>query len=845
MTTDLDWLWSLLQREGQAGATNLISGGIDAAMRAAIRGESRDSVVRKIYRHLPASGYAALGLDDRKFWLQRALATIEIVRSSENMRTITSAKSDKQKKAAPAKSKKVSPARARKSQIAPGELGLDAPLSDAASGLSQSDLKKLSVTKSIATIRDALFYFPRTHNDYSSIVRKATDLIPDEMQTFRGVVRRTYVRKTKKGLFFAEAVLNDLEGRPVKAIWFNLFRTQGQIAQRLPVGSDVALAGKVRLKSKSFEFQAPEIERLDSDVDQGKVAGRHAPVYSLTEGISQQKLRSALSRILDKFANRIEDPLPEEIRERQHLVPLRQAVTDWHYPASDETRGAAQRRISFDQLLINQLQAIGRRQDWIQGQAFELGEESATKVFINSLPFPLTGAQIRSLSEIRVDLTKSAPMARLLEGDVGSGKTVVALAAMLSAIESGTQAVLMAPTEVLAEQHYRTILKLLADKETGSELLQGMVDTPGFDRPLRVVLLTGSTKGKERTAAIELLKHGGADIAVGTHALIQEGVDYFRLGLAVIDEQHRFGVMQRAALRKKGQVVGVDGTTTPHLLVMSATPIPRTLRLASRGDLAFSRLDELPAGRSPVATKFVQGLERLEAYAQIRKEVSEGRQAFIICSLVEGSDNIQARAATDEFERLRTEVFADISDSITLVHGRMSSTEKDAKMRSFSDGQSSILVATSVVEVGIDVPNATVMLIEDADRFGLSQLHQFRGRVGRGLDAAYCYLAADAPTADAEQRLNTLEVNTDGFKIAEADLEFRGPGELFGVEQSGEGVTNLFAAALLDIELISAAKEEAEILLEKDPGLKDTPHRLLRYQVPTIQDGNLVIGEVH
>jgi len=549
--------------------------------------------------------------------------------------------------------------------------------------------------------------------------------------------------------------------------------------------------------------------------------------------------------VLDKFANRIEDPLPQEIRERRQLVPLRQAVIDWHYPTSDEARHEAQRRISFDQLLINQLQAIGRRQNWIQGQALELSEDSATTKFIDSLPFPLTNAQVRSLSEIRTDLTKSAPMARLLEGDVGSGKTVVALAAMLSAIESGTQAVLMAPTEVLAEQHYRTILKLLTDKEDGSELLQGMVDTPGFDRPLRVVLLTGSTKGKERTATIELLKHGGADIAVGTHALIQDGVDYSRLGLAVIDEQHRFGVMQRAALRKKGQLVEAGGTTTPHLLVMSATPIPRTLRLASRGDLAFSRLDELPAGRSPVATKFVQGLERLEAYSQIRKEVSEGRQAFIICSLVEGSDNVQARAATDEFERLKIEVFSDIADSISLVHGRMSATEKETKMRSFSEGQTSILVATSVVEVGIDVPNATVMLIEDADRFGLSQLHQFRGRVGRGLDVAYCYLAADTPTADAEQRLNTLEVNTDGFKIAEADLEFRGPGELFGVEQSGEGVTNLFAAALLDIELISAAKEEAEILLEKDPGLKDAPHRLLRYQVPTIQDGNLVIGEVH
>ena len=848
MSTDLNWLWSVLQNEGESGATNDLAGGIDAIMRASIRGEPRESVIRKIYRNLPSSGYAGWGISDRKLWLKRALATIESELQEKTSVVPKSSTSGAAKKRAAGTrgSKSRSERTSVKKNIPPGDLGLDMSLSVAGSGLTKTDLKKLADSKEIHTIRDALYYFPRAHNDYSTVVTKATELIPDSTQTFRGTVRRTYVRKTKRGLFFAEAVLNDVEGRPVKAIWFNLFRNQSQIAQRMPTGADVALAGRVKLKGRSLEFQAPEIEKLDADEAQGRIAGRYAPVYGLTEGISQQKVRGALSRILEKFLNRIDDPLPEKIRKGRDLMPLQEAILNWHLPPSEEMLMLAHRRISFDQLLVNQLQAIDRRNQWIQGNGHPFVDHSAAEAFMNELPFTLTTAQSRALSEIQEDISASAPMARLLEGDVGSGKTVVALSAMLSAVANGFQAVLMAPTEVLAEQHYRTLLKLMSRSNDESEVLAGMIQTPGFDRNVRMVLLTGSTKGKERNSALDALRHGAADLAVGTHALIQEGVEYSKLGLAVIDEQHRFGVLQRAALRKKGEIVN-DSTdpATPHLLVMSATPIPRTLRLASRGDLAFSRLDELPAGRSPVITKFVRGMERVEAYGRIREEVENGHQVFIICSLVEGSDVVEARSATEEFTRLQSEEFGNYADKMTLVHGRMPAAEKESAMRRFSNGEFMIMVATSVVEVGIDVPNATVMLIEDADRFGLSQLHQFRGRVGRGTAAAYCYLAADQPTPEAEQRLLTLEANTDGFKIAEADLEYRGPGELFGTEQSGEGATNLFAAALLDIDLISAAKEDAETMLAEDPGLKDPKHRLLRYKVPNIQSGNLVLGEVH
>ena len=477
--------------------------------------------------------------------------------------------------------------------------------------------------------------------------------------------------------------------------------------------------------------------------------------------------------------------------------------------------------------------------------AFE-GRETAS-AFLGTLPFALTAAQRRALGDVLADLARPQPMGRLLQGDVGSGKTVVALAAMLGAVAAGCQAVLMAPTEVLAEQHFRTVCKLLAGDSEAP--LHGVLPLPYLDQPLNAVLLTGSTRARERRAALDAIRHGAAHIAVGTHALIQQGVDFHRLGLAVVDEQHRFGVMQRAALRGEPtgdgeeEVKALDASRqhTPHLLVMTATPIPRSLALTLYGDLDLSVIDEMPPGRTPIETRWLTPIERPHAFERVRAEVAAGRQAFVICPLVEGSDAVVSRAATEEYERLRREQFPDLADRIALLHGRMSGRDKDAVMQRFASGEAAVLVSTAVVEVGIDVPNATVMVIEGADRFGLSQLHQFRGRVGRGEHASACFLLADDPSEDAEERLSLVARTSDGFELAQADLELRGPGELFGTRQSG--LPSLRVASLLDARLIDATRREAETLLDGDPGLDAADHAALRALVERAEAG--IVAEAH
>jgi len=437
------------------------------------------------------------------------------------------------------------------------------------------------------------------------------------------------------------------------------------------------------------------------------------------------------------------------------------------------------------------------------GRPLPLNQEVLQR-FLDSLPFTLTGAQHFVLQEILEDIQRPAPMNRLLQGDVGSGKTVVALAAMLQAVAAGCQAVLMAPTEILAEQHAHTVSQLLADK--------------GGGRP-SVVLLTGSLSTAEREAAYQAIQEGSADIMIGTHALIQEGVAFHDLALAVIDEQHRFGVAQRASLRQKGH--------NPHLLVMSATPIPRTLALTIYGDLDISTISEMPPGRKPIATRRLAPRERERAYQFLRSQVEQGHQAFIICPLVEESEKVEAPAAVEEHRRLAKEVFPDLR--VGLLHGRMSGQEKEGVMRRFVVGELDILVSTPVVEVGIDVANATVMLIEGADRFGLAQLHQFRGRVGRGEAPSYCLLLAESPTSKAEERLQAVERSQDGFALAEKDLEIRGPGEFFGLRQSG--LPDLKLAKLSDVPLLEMARQEARRLFRMDPELSRPRHRLLRQRV--------------
>jgi len=463
----------------------------------------------------------------------------------------------------------------------------------------------------------------------------------------------------------------------------------------------------------------------------------------------------------------------------------------------------------FDELFLLQLGMQGQRQDWQSKPALPIELDQVPLIRLqNSLPFELTSAQKRVIDEITSDMAQDRPMNRLLQGDVGSGKTVVAAAALLLASKAGLQSALMAPTEILAEQHFAGLVEMLTAQD------------------VKVGLLTGSTPAADKSTIYEEMASGEAQVVIGTHALIQPGVEFRNLGLVVIDEQHRFGVDQRQALRDKGMQTA-KGRLNPHLLVMSATPIPRTLALSFYGDLDQSLLDEMPPGRQEIKTRWLRPSERERAYAFIRGQVEQGRQAYIIYPLVEESEQVEAKAAVEEYERLQKVLFPDLS--LGLIHGRMNAAEKDGVMRAFHDGQLDILVATSVIEVGVDVPNSTVILIDGANRFGLAQLHQFRGRVGRGEFQSYCLLIADQESEGAEARLRALEQTNDGFVLAEKDLELRGPGEFFGRRQSG--LPELRLASLLDMNMLEIARREAIQLVSTDPNLENPDHSWLRERV--------------
>jgi ATP-dependent DNA helicase RecG len=509
------------------------------------------------------------------------------------------------------------------------------------------------------------------------------------------------------------------------------------------------------------------------------------------------------------------------------FLELPAAISQAHYPDDEALKDKARVRLAFDELFLLQLGVMRKKRDWQEsrpGSPFDV-KKAVLKKFLDSLPFRLTAAQDKVLAEIVADLGRSQPMCRLLQGEVGSGKTVVATAALLLAAANGFQGAFMAPTEILAEQHFATIGGLLA--KIGREGGEGLVKSYAglFERPLKIALLIGDIRQAGKRALQKQIAAGEIDIVIGTHALVQKGVDFKKLGLAVVDEQHRFGVEQRAALREKG--------FNPHMLVMTATPIPRTLALTLYGDLDLSVINELPPGRQTVRTKWLRPDQRESAYAFVRKQVAAGRQTFILCPLIEESDAVAAQAAVVEYERLSREVFLDLK--LGLLHGRLSSKDKDAVMASFRAGQLDILVSTPVIEVGIDIPNATVMLIESADRFGLSQLHQFRGRVGRGKDQSYCMLLAENPSEVARQRLDIIENTQDGFKLAEEDLRMRGPGEFFGTRQSG--LPDLRMAKISDVALLELARGEAVKLFEIDPGLEKAEHRPLAAELARVWSG--------
>jgi ATP-dependent DNA helicase RecG len=692
----------------------------------------------------------------------------------------------------------------------------------------------------VRTVRDLLLLFPRRHVDYGDPV-PISQLKLGAEQTVRARVWQAKERTMGPRMRSAEATVGDSSGM-MQCLWFN----QPWIAKQLPVNAEIVLSGRVGEYQGRPKFDNPEWEPWSDELLH---TGRLVPIYPLTAGLQNRTIRGVMQEALERFGHRLPDPLPKEMRERLELAPIAEAVAQMHYPTDRASLERARRRLAFEELLPIQLTMQVRRRHFQKSAPAEPAPISAAteQAFVASLPFVLTGAQQRVMFDVLNDLRKPLPMSRLVQGDVGSGKTVIAAGALVAAIENGRQGVMMAPTEILAEQHYRTLKQLF-----GANGSAGPVATarPSFLDPIRsphlferrkrpgeirIALLTGSLKAKERRDLYEMIEEGEIDIACGTHALIQGGVRFHDLGVAVVDEQHRFGVMQRAALREKG----AQAAHTPHMLVMTATPIPRTLALTLYGDLDISVIDEMPPGRQQIKTTWVGPDERGDAERFVRAEVEKGRQAFIICPLVEESETLDVKAATVEFERLRRTVFPDLR--LELLHGRMSGKTKEEVMRRFRDGQVDILVSTAVIEVGIDIPNASVMLIEGADRFGLAQLHQFRGRVGRGEAQSYCLLLSEEPSEEAQKRLTLMEETNDGFVLAEADMQMRGPGQFFGTKQSG--LPGLKVAKLSDVKLIELTRKEADRMLDADPGMTNPDNAALNLKVRLMLDQ--IVDEEH
>lgn len=699
-------------------------------------------------------------------------------------------------------------------QIAPATEAQDALLEKPVTelrGISQIYGRRLA-RLGVQTIRDLLYLFPRRHDDFSHL-RKISELMYGEQVTVAGVIMSTHNRPTKRGQTMTQTTISDGTGT-IQASWFN----QPYLEEQLKVGRKIVISGQVDEYLGRLTFSSPEWEPLQNELLH---TGRLVPVYPLSEGIQPRWMRRLLKATIDEWVGKLADPLPSAQRSRLNLLDLVTAVRQMHFPDSADLLERARRRLCFDEFLLIQLGVLRQRREWAQLPGRPLAADGKlVGALISALPFTLTNAQQRCAQDILRDIQQNYAMSRLLQGDVGSGKTIVALLGMLVAVANGAQAAVMAPTEILAEQHLRTISNMLAQIASKAEQ-DSVQSAPLKELVGRAVvrLLTGSTPKAERDRTLQEIASGQANLVIGTHALIQGGVDFRDLALVVVDEQHRFGVSQRAALRQKAY--------NPHLLAMSATPIPRTLALTVYGDLDLSVIDELPPNRQQVITRWLYPRERERAYAFLRSQIEEKHQAFVICPLVEESEKTEAKAAVSEYQRLQKEVFPRLR--LGLLHGRMKATQKEETMLAFKRAELDILVSTAVVEVGIDVPNATVILIEGANRFGLAQLHQFRGRVGRGKEQSYCLLLADSPSAEGEQRLKVIESTHDGFKLAEEDLKMRGPGEFFGTRQSG--LPNLKVAGLGDVQILEIAREEAAKMAERDPGLQQPEHRLLAKKV--------------
>ncbi|HEY90786.1 MAG TPA: ATP-dependent DNA helicase RecG, partial [Dehalococcoidia bacterium] len=760
MSLDVGPLRKILELEHSRGYSDTaVIGGLDRFLRnwggpvmASINDRSTLKTFRKL--HLDKPDYASLTEQQRQQWAEKVLAFMDELENEGETEPRT--------RAAP-KTSRTAPRTKKPRPLVNTTLESQITSVRGISSTMATRFNKLGVS----TVRDLLYFFPNRHLDYS-LRKTVSQLGEGEEQTIvANVWQATETRPG--GRRSTEAIVGDETGN-VRVVWFN----NPYVVRQLEPSMRIVLSGRVRLFNGRFVFESPEWEPWqDTELVH---TGRLVPVYALTQGLRPRQVRKLMKGIVDQWAEQVPDFLPPVVRESCNLMELSTAISQAHYPDDTETKDRARVRLAFDELFLLQLGVLDKKRDWQESQPGSPlhTEKGILDRFVDSLPFKLTAAQERVLAELLNDMERSQPMSRLLQGEVGSGKTVVATAGLLTATANGSQGALMAPTEILAEQHFTTICRLLeavAHTDEDSDYLRTYSGL--LDRQLTVALLLGATPAAQKRELHRKTRDGTIDIIIGTHALIQKDVEFHSLALAVVDEQHRFGVEQRSSLRQKG--------FNPHILVMTATPIPRTLALTLYGDLDLSVINELPPGRQAVKTKWLKPEQRPSAYNFLNREIGKGRQAFIICPLIEESEAVQARAAIAEHEHLSREVFPDLR--VGLLHGRMSTKDKEKTMRRFYTGDLDILVSTSVVEVGIDVPNATVMMVESADRFGLSQLHQFRGRVGRGTEQSYCILMAQDPSAVGLQRLEVIENIQDGFQLAEEDLRMRGPGEFFGTRQ--------------------------------------------------------------
>lgn len=692
-----------------------------------------------------------------------------------------------------------------------------------------ADLPRLSEKQNKAllklglkTVEDLLLYFPFRYDDYSEIVPISEEYIGQTVTVIGKITKAKINRIFKRRMSIVEIFIEDDNGMAMRAIWFN----QPYLLDNFKIGNIIRLSGKIVVDRKHLSMTGPSFENASREATN---TGCVVPVYSETAGITSKWLRWKIKTLME-YAKNIGDTIPEETRKKLHLFSLEDMIEELHFPKNQTRLAVARKSLAFREMFLLQLKSLQLKNDWDKNRSAIIKfNEKLIKDFIGKLPFKLTNAQKKASFEILKDLEKSHPMNRLLNGDVGSGKTIVAAISALQTVSAGYQVAILAPTEVLARQHFEGFCKIFENYNFNIALLTNSYKLIYSNHSLPYSGEMSRNRDREgfenqatnRDKLLEDLADGRINITIGTHALIQKDIRFKNLALVIVDEQHRFGVEQRATLQKETANIE-DGlkTTIPHLLSMSATPIPRTLAIAYFGSLDISLLDEMPKNRKKIITKIVTGNDIKNTYAFVEREILSGHQAFIIFPFVEESKAMtEIKAATEEHARLSKDVFPELQ--LGLLHGRMKSKEKEKIMLDFKNKKIDILISTSVVEVGIDIPNATVIMIENAERFGLAQLHQFRGRVGRGEFQSYCFLFCGNGEEKTPQRLKVLEKNNDGFMIAQKDLELRGPGTLFGKIQSG--LPDITMENLANVKLIKLAQEEAEKILTEDFELKKHP----------------------